>query len=596
MAKDIDADYDLARLGNAMRASRQVLERFRVERYRAVMEYAGGHYSDGGHPKKVPVNLISAYTQIVGRQLISKNPKVMLSTFNRTAKPAVAAMETWANRQIEKMDFAGTMQRVVLDALFSIGIVKVALASPSDASLNGWQLRAGEAFCERVDLDDFAYDTGANEFRQATWLAHRIRVPLNSVRDSNVYNKNRKELLPTERKIYNELGDPSIGSITRELIGSGVQDYEDMVDLWEIYFPRTKKIVTLSDYYQGSSFVILREQEWIGPDSGPFHFVSFMPVPGQAMPKGPISDLIDLHVGANENFRKMLRQAARHKDLTVVPGQNEDDATTIRNANDGDVVMIKARDAAMPMPGPGINQSIQLAASEFMQLFSRQAGNLDLLGGLAPQSKTASQDKMLNEAGSKQMNDLQETVIKSTSRILGSLCWYWWKDPFKVMKSNYSLPNIPEISAIRTVTPQQRMDVAFEELDIHVDPYSMLHQTPMQRVAQINQIVQQTIMPMMQLLQSQGVMFDVNAYLAKVAKYLDMPDLMEIVRFQEPPENDSAPAPAGGGGDEQMGVQPAQTERTYTRISMPGRTEAGNHLNLKNALMGVNDGHPDANP
>jgi hypothetical protein len=590
VAKDLDDEYQVGRLATAMRASRLALQRFRDERREAVREYVGGHWSADGNAKKVPVNLLSIYTQIVGRSLISKNPKVMLSTFNRSAKPAVSAMEAWANRQIEKMDLAGTMQRVVLDALFSIGVVKVALASPSDSALKGWQLNSGEPFCERVDLDDFVYDIGAKDFREVTFIGHRFRVPLETIRDSKIYNKARKDLTPSDNQIYNEVGDERIGALTRGMLGSNVEDYEEMVDLWEIYLPRKKKVLTLTEYYQSGNFTVLREQEWVGPDSGPYHFMSFMPVPGNAMPKAPIQDLIDLHIAANENFRKMMRQAQRHKDITVVTGQNQDDANTIKNANDGDVVMVKSRDAAVPLQGPGVNATVNAAAMQFKEIFSWVSGNLDSMGGLSPQSKTLGQDKMLAETSSKQINDLQETTIKATSRVLSALCWYWWKDPFKIMKSTYSLPNMPDISAVRKVTPDQRVEIPFEELDIHVDPYSMLHQTPQQRVGQINQIVQQTIMPMMQMLQSQGIMFDANAYLSKVAKYLDMPDLMEILQYQEPPENDAATGSQVGGGQEEMGAKPAQTERTYNRVSMPGRTNSGDAKNLISSLLGVNTG------
>src|SRR6516162_8737303 len=89
------ADVDLDRLCAAAQRARWVLRRFRQERARAVQLYLGGHWSDEASWEKQPVNLISLYCQIVGRNLIAKNPRVLLSTFDKQNKPAVSAMQSW---------------------------------------------------------------------------------------------------------------------------------------------------------------------------------------------------------------------------------------------------------------------------------------------------------------------------------------------------------------------------------------------------------------------------------------------------------------------------------------------------------------------
>ena len=53
--------------------------------------------------------------------------------------------------------------------------------------------------------------------------------------------------------------------------------------------------------------------------------------------------------------------------------------------------------------------------------------------------------------------------------------------------------------------------------------------TPQSLLRDLNQVMQTIVIPMMPLLQQQGIMLDLNAYLRKVATYLDMPDLAEIV-------------------------------------------------------------------
>ncbi len=84
---------------------------------------------------------------------------------------------------------------------------------------------------------------------------------------------------------------------------------------------------------------------------------------------------------------------------------------------------------------------------------------------------------------------------------------------------------------------------------------------------------------MMPILQKQGVSFDLNAYLTKIAKYMDMPDLAEIMTVQEPPQIEGQSEP------EQPGM-PANTNREYTRHNVSEKTRLGQDKNLINTLMG----------
>src|SRR5260370_6344382 len=176
MAKPLsDKRVDIDRLCLAMIRSRLMLRRFREERREMVRQYVGNHWSEEGTSEKVTVNLIGLYVSVVGRNLIAKNPRVMLSTFDRQNKPAVSAMQTWCNSEIVRMKMQNTLKRVVLDGLFSLGICKVALATPADSASVAWNLVAGQPFAERVDLDDFVFDMHARDFSECSFIGNRDR-------------------------------------------------------------------------------------------------------------------------------------------------------------------------------------------------------------------------------------------------------------------------------------------------------------------------------------------------------------------------------------------------------------------------------------
>jgi hypothetical protein len=585
-------DFDTARLAQAMRRSRQVLRKYRMERTEAVRQYIGKHWSEEANPKKVPLNLINQYCRIVGKKLVGHNPRVMLSTFDRSSAPEVAKMEAWMNKEIPELRVAKTLQRVVLDGLFSLGIIKVGLATPSDAARVGWKLPAGSPFCDRVDFDDFVFDIQARDFEEVSWIGHRIRVPLATVRDSKLYDsKQRKQLSPTQNPLYNAEGDERISTLGRTaLAGSDAEEFEDHVDLWEIYLPRHGVIITLPDesdsgIADGSLSEPLRTQRWLGPDCGPYHLLMFDVTPGNTMPVGPIMNLIDLHDGVNEMMRKLLRQAARQKDVTAVAGGATEDGSRVIEANDGQMIRVDNPENIVNLKFGGPDQQLFALMTAFKDLFSWSAGNLDSLGGLSPQAKTASQDDLLSKNSSAMVGDMQATVVDYTADVMKALAWYWWHDPIRTMSVTHKSPNGHAVIQ-RTSTPQQRQRLSFYDIDLQIDPYSLQHATPESRIAALTQIVQGTLVPMLPLLQQQGIVLDINGYLSKMAKYLNIPDLTEIISIAEPP---MPPDQEGTSGQPQLGPQ-AQQPKTQMRETRPGRTPQGDQQDNLARMMAQNKG------
>ncbi len=591
-------EQDIDSLCTAMQASRLVLRGARERRNRAVSFYAGPNWGEINSQISY-VNLLSLYVSIVSRKLIANNPRVLLSTFSRQDKPAVTAMNTWVNKEIEGMRLANTLQRIVLDALFSVGICKVSLATPSDSALGAWNVQAGQPYAQRVDLDDFAYDHHARDFSEASFTAHRYRVPLSTVRDdSKNYNKSRKSLTASTDERFNTQGDERINVLGRGYWGND-EEIEEMVDLWEVYCPRHKCVYTLSEDNltgvtapgHGGKPEPLREQDWIGPDSGPYKFLGYLTVPGNAMPKGPIMDLIDLHVSANRIMRKLIWSAENMKDVLILPKGADGDIERIRNSMHGDIVGMDRPQEAKNVVMNGPNQMLWQFFGELKGLFSWLAGNLDIMGGLSPQAKTATQDTMLDRNSTEGIGHMQDKTVSFTSDIIESLCWYYWHDPQKVMKTQYTLPGMPEMSIQRKVAPWNSPDPRalkrqgnWEDLDVKVDPYSLSHTTPQQRASDLMKIATQLYMPGAELFKSQGIMLDLNMFIAKMGEYTDNPDWVDLLGAAPPPQEE--PGPSSG----DIGPRPAQTERTYNRTNTPGRTREGNDMMLQNALAGMDGG------
>ncbi len=447
-----EKSIDIPRLCEAILSAELALQPFRQNRLEVVRQISGNRYARNGARKKTYVNLLAMYMQIIGRTQIANNPRVMYSTLDRAQQPTVSAMEQWVNDEIERSNTAVTLGKIVQDALISIGIAKVSLATPSDAAMVGWGIKAGTSRLSRVDLDDFIVGPmRSRDFEEISFIGHRFYVPLDTVRDdSRLYSSQRKDLVAATYENYNRAGDERV-----ENIGSGharqtEDEFEDMVCLCEIYVPRHRCVYTFS-YDQivgptakgGREPQALREQDWVGPDCGPYHILGYNWLPGNLMPYGPLLNLVDLDDAFNENYRKLIRQAARLKGNPTF--MDEDEAQRFAALKDGQCHFSKNPQVLHEVVTGGPTQSLFVLLQELWSRFNAMAGNLETIGGLAPQAKTATQEQLLATQSNGQVAAMQGITTSFIAKVFDAWGWYWWHDPQSVQKSAFSQPGTPEI-------------------------------------------------------------------------------------------------------------------------------------------------------
>jgi hypothetical protein len=575
-------------LCTAIQRDRLVLRKPRQVRFDMTKEYVGKHYSEEGAAKPVPMNLLAMYCSVVGRKMVANEPRVMLSTPLAAAKPTVSAMMDFVNQQIKKQRLANTLQRCVFDSFFMLGICKVALADPAEASLTGWQVKAGQPLAMRIDPDDFVYDTHARDLSEADYVGHRYRAPWRVLKRFKQFGKKAQNIVPTEDKLFNLEGDERISVIGRTFYSDQLE-FEDHVDLWEIYLPKYRRVVTLlDDNLTGASAMeqggpgrwydkALRIQPWIGMPHGPYHYLSMMMVPGNPMPKAPLHDLYDMHLAINQMLRKLIWQGTNFKDLMLVQGQADADGQRVIETDSGSLVRVdnpeSLKQALYNVPNTNVFQLVMALKDAFSWL----AGNMEIMGGLGAQSRTATQDEMLNTNSSATISEMQDRVFVFTSGVSEALAWYWKHDPISQQHSVYTLPGSSQ-TLKRTVSPQQRMQLDWDDIKLNVDPYSLQHLTPSSKMQAVNTIVTQMMAPLMPLLQAQGFSLDMHKLLDLYAGWTNIPELAEILGVQPPPQQQGQAGPPTAAG-------PASTTRNYTRRSEAGPSNKGKALMQGNAMQ-----------
>ncbi len=575
-------DLDLGRLASAINRDYTTLKPYREERVRMARHAAGDRYHPNAQDKATYINLTSLYTNIVSRNLISQNPRILLSTNSHNDEPAVSAMEKWDNDQLERMNFAEIMKRFVVDAFYGMATCMVAIATPSDAANCGWNLRAGDPFVKLIYFGDRFFDMSARTLQDVGYSGHRYRAPKRPIVESELYDvRVRGTLASSEPSRYNHDGDEKIEAIGNPDIGDVVEELEDMVDLCNVYVPRHRCVYTLlwddisgaSAGQVGRKMIPLRKQKWIGPEWGPYIDLSLAAqIPGNIVPKGTIQDFMNLEDALNNVYRKLVRQAHDQKNGVLMDRSDADSAEEIRKMLDGGFAFVNNPKNVVATSFNGPNQGLFTFMRELIQRASWVMGNIETMGGLATQAGTLGQEELLAQQSNGQIAGMQDATLSAVSQIVKSLNWFYWHDPVNVATVKDSLEG-SDRWITREVHPWTSQKPGVMKRtgpmpQVKVDPYSMRHSTPKQRSDDLIQVVTQIWAPLAQLAREQGNTLDFNQFLTMLGEYRDMPELKKILTMQEPIAPEQGPPSAAGP------TKPVETTRNYNRRSQGGSPQS----------------------
>lgn len=563
----------LNNLLRASRNSRKQLEVFRRNRLYAIKQYVGSHYSEEGASDKVPIPLLALAIKIYLRHLVARRPGVMVGTEYSELKPAAFRMEVALNRLLDEIKFGRTMELLALEAMFSMGLVKLGLEPAGQVEVNGYFHDVGQFFVDIVDLDDAVWDVRAKTWEARTYTGNRYRLPLEYVKDSGLF-KNTGKLTATLRGEGDEGEDDRAEDVTRAE-RTDDDEYRPYVELQDFHLMPENVMLTVPFHDDGP---ILNEQEWVGPEEGPYRRLGYGDVPAQINPLPPIAMWMDLHTLSNLLFRKLGRQAERQKEQPTFRGSGTGDATRLREGKDGEWQHVEDPQGVNVIKSGGVDQVNLAFFIHCRDLYSWMAGNLDAMGGLSPQSETLGQDEMLAASSSKTLEDLQDRTLVFQQNIGEAAAWFNHYDPlvdeFMTKRIEGAGVDVPML-----YSPETR-EGDFLDFNFKIEPASMQYRSPSQKLMMLQQTMTNEIVPMLPFLEAAGLQPDFERYFRLKAKYANMPELSEILKFVTPSMAEQA-GPVGG-----QPRQAAQTQRTNVRVNRSAGTRQGTDKVLMQSLLG----------
>lgn len=556
----------LDRLFRRVEYSRRQLRPFREDRLELIRQHAGSRFGNDNNKKEVLVNLMHQTAETYSMSLTAQRPRVMVSTKKPELRPFAINYQCAINNLIQEIALENTLRTAVLDAFFSIGIVKVSRGDSVVVELEGYPLiDPGFPFAESVSLDNWVHDVGADQWWKINFAADTYRIPFEAIETDERFDKSVVNLLkPTTKYATNPEGDERA-----ERIAQGWEvdqdEYEPMGDLMDVWLPKEQVIATFAcDSYGSfnSQHKPLAVVDWEGPEEGPYHILSFSDVPDNLMPSSPAARLSALHLLTNALLRKLAKQARNQKTIvTFTPGA-EDDATRASKAVDMQLVKVKRKDDLGIMHFNGADPGNQAFSQFVRQLFNGEAGNLDAWAGLGPQSSTVGQDQMIHAQVSKKEAKMQYRVVDFAAKVCRSLGWQLWDDEMIQLPGTVEIPG----ANLSMQAPWQagKRDGNFLDYNFDVAPYSMAYQSPTEQLAGLNEAVQLFL----QLAatpwgQQKGMGFEVDKLATAWAELKNIPLIAEIITFNGVP-------PKEPGELDQGNYRQPLTRRENVRRSIPG--------------------------
>jgi hypothetical protein len=572
-------------LAEARERSYQDLAHYREKRQKFIAQFAGHHYSGerrGEEDTLVPsmYQLVETYVQT----LVANNPRYLAETEFTTLKSFARRFALNLNSRVAKINLKTTLQKIVLDACFmmGIGMVHNSESTPLDFGEYG-VVDPGAPGVSHIPFDDFFYDTTAKSLEECAFIGHYYTISWDTIdADPNISRKVKDRV----QKVFENEPTRDGQSLTRTMsqgTGSTAELLVPKVEVANHYLPRERVVVTL--FKNGDDMPPLRIHEW-GGESCPYRLLTLADVPDNIMGLPPSMIIEPLHTLLNNIWGKLKNQANRQKTTVGYIGGAEQDAMRQKDAVDGEYIKMVNPNGVKVFEHSGPNQNLAAFGISVQQQTSRAGGNLDVMAGLAQQADTATQEGYLYGAVSKKESKMIERVLDFTSNIGRDLGFLMWNNQFLEQDAFHTAPN----GTLKVAYPWRpwHREGNYDQYVLRVIPHSMRSIAPDQRYQRImNHLAQ--LAPYVPLMQQQGQTINLGELNEMASEYLDEPWLRNIIQAAQPSPSD----PNNFAGEVLKGGAPkaGKPNGQYTRINKraPGSDEYADKM-VQAAMLGQKPG------
>lgn len=518
------------------------LHNFRTSRLMFIRNYVGQYYdAEQGEIGNEALNMIFNAVRILVPNIVMNHPKHRVQSKFLAGQEYAELLELALEQHSKQTNISDVYRRVIVDAIFTLGIMKTGLAESDSVVALGaeyGQYDVGEVYTEAVDFDNFVVDPASREhmFADASFIGDKICMPREVLLDSGLYRNDLVERLPKASERATR--DIQASEISKRNIQTDEDhDLLDEVEVYEVWVPGANALVTVPASKDVSFDEYLRVEDYYGPDDGPYTLLSLTPpVPANPLPVPMVGVWNDLHVLGNRMAKKIIDQAQRQKDIVFYRRAQADDAEEAKEAGDGDAIASDDPDGIQVKSFGGQRRENEAHMAHLQSWFNQMAANPEAVGGQRLDADSATEARILAENANIGLQDATDLVYRAAAKEGRKRAWYFHTDPFiqvplirrqEVQQPPITAPNgvpIPGGTQVQEVqvflTPEVRrgdwLDYNFE-----VEPESMQRKDSQTRFAEAMDFATKILPSAMQTAQTAfmlGLPFDVRTFILRMAK------------------------------------------------------------------------------
>lgn len=547
------------------------LRNFRNARLMFVRQFAGQYYDrDYGSVTTEPLNLIFNAIRVLVPQIVMNFPKYHVQSQFLEYRDYAELAGLGLDLNGKQIDIRSTYRKWIVDALFTMGILKTGLADSGSAigfDEFDQHIDTGEIYTDNVDFDNFVFDPNVRgDLREGAYMGDRIAVPRQELLDSGLYDNALIERLPRiDDMMRNE---NAVADLSRRSVPAGEDNtLLDEVGIIELWVKRANAIVTIPGDPSMAFDKYLRITDYHGPDDGPYTLLSFSPpVPGNAMPVSMVGIWHDIHVMANRMVNKIMRQADRQKTIIGYKRSAADDAQEALDAADGEAVAMDDPDGVKMYNFGGQEQSNEVHLQQLQMWFNMMASNPQGVGGLDMRAASATEASILDANSNILLEDQKDQVVIGAASESRKRFFYMHTDPLiqlpLVRRRQVQTPNgVMSQPQQVFLTPEVRRG-DFIDYTIEIQPESMQRVDAKERLRQALEFGSQ-ILPMAfqsaQIAAQLGIPFNVQVFIENMARDRGIEWFHEI--WYDPMFQQKRAAIAASGPQPQGGSSGSQTQQ-----------------------------------
>lgn len=410
-----------------IRDAKEAWRPYLMKRAELIVAMGGPHYMDGGKGTKNPENYAFAYKSFVAPQLVYGEPVFKVRPagpqFGDAAEAFELALEAWSR----ETDFKATVNALLEDAMVGFGFSKHGLSN--EGRFHGAGLSAVEGSFEAVELFPFC-----------------VRIePENAIIDSQAKRWDQVRIMGEtyEQDVDDVLADwRNDPEATAKLAETAKEDQSDRTKatsayqprkstaqrrrcvLHEVYFPEHGVLMTLGEL-GGDSAVILRQEQYYGPDEGPYVMWGLETIPGELLPCPPLMAMWDEHQEVQTHSRALAKSASTYKRLGMYEPSNKQDADRVKKADSGDLVATKNPKGIVDFEIGGASET-QVGFVEYARnRFETNLGFGAAQQGIAAKDRTATGEQIAGQNSDLRVDRMRDRLAGSMGLVGRGVCWYF---------------------------------------------------------------------------------------------------------------------------------------------------------------------------